>query len=306
MASPDPPAEKSEDRIVARLGALILQSEDRIKEGIAHDIVLIKQQVDAVTAAQTKAAFEARADKDRAAAREEEVAKEVRKLSTMYEKLREQQNQQSQKLKDMVAEAVMAMPQPQRSAKLGSSPPSSLLPPTALPSSSPLHPEHRDGFRMALPASMDPTTHVSLLVPALEAELSNLMHLPDGSGLKVEIQNLRHLPPRSRKATEAGTAAATDPAAPAGRPTVYFRVRQIDAQAIREFRKQLKGNAQGLVINDWLTPAERAQQIALWPIYRKERDSGNNRRMFWLRSRLFVDGVEVSAPAPSPDTQASA
>ena len=81
--------------------------------------------------------------------------------------------------------------------------------------------------------------------------------------------------------------------APAGsRRRIWFQVvTPLQAKDIVYSRRQLAGT--GVVIHDHLTTAEYATFKALQPKWREAKEA--KKRVFWRRSALFVDGVEVKA-----------
>lgn len=127
--------------------------------------------------------------------------------------------------------------------------------------------------------------------------------------LEVTVEAVRPLPIKTRNSVApadvlansavrpALQGAGTDGTTPtAPRPlSFFFRVSEANAITIRQRRPQLKGK--GLVIHDWLTAEELTQQRTLWEDFKKARDAGQ--RTGWKRSRLFVQGVEITPPSPA-------
>ena len=160
--------------------------------------------------------------------------------------------------------------------------------------------EHRDGFKVEMP-SLDVKTSTEDAAAAIQAVLKSKLQLD------VSIEHVRPLPIKTRNsvaptdvlansavrtAHQVANPDGTAPTAP--RPlSFFFRLSQANADSLRKCRPQLKGK--GLVIHDWLTADELAQQRALWPAFKTARS--DSRRTHWNRARLFVDGVEIASPA---------
>lgn len=160
--------------------------------------------------------------------------------------------------------------------------------------------EHRDGFKVEM-SSLDLKTSTQDAAAAIQAVLKSKLQLD------VSIEHVRPLPIKTRNpvapadvlansavrtAHQVANPDGTAPTAP--RPlSFFFRLSQANADSLRKCRPQLKGK--GLVIHDWLTADELAQQRALWPAFKTAR--GDSRRTHWNRARLFVDGVEIASPA---------
>lgn len=168
--------------------------------------------------------------------------------------------------------------------------------------------EHRDGFKMSI--DVDPKSTGFDALSAVVANTVAKLKTAEGRPLEISIQAARLITSKPRSSAAhtdvlansvvrgAHQGCPTDASTPTARslPTVFFRVREGDADSIRKLRTQLKGT--GLTIHDWLTEAERAQQRALWPAFKEAREK-KAERTFWRRGRLFVKGEEVVPPSPS-------